>query len=184
MESHRLSLEAPTTLNPYILRIDDTSVYSSELEVTCPQLLVQFPGFKRSVEIIPTIDRNSRGEWVPFRGIYTGVSLGLGRNICKLQDGIYILHYSVSPNNLVYVEYTHLRITNAMNRIYDLYCDIDLSASTPYKETKEKLDRIKEIEEFLEAAKSKVENCGDQSKGLELYNYAIKLLDKMTCKHC
>lgn len=183
MESHKLGLECPTTLNPYILRVDDTSVYSTLINVTCPQLLIQLPGFRRSNEIIPTIDRDSVGNWIPFRGIYTSKDLGLSKKgFCVLPDGIYLLRYSVSPNDLVYVEYSHLRITKALNLLYEQYCDLDICCNSIDKEKKAKLDQLRDIEELLNTAKIKVENCHKEDEGMELYEYAIKLLDKMKCK--
>jgi hypothetical protein len=49
---------------------------------------------------------------------------------------------------------------------------------------KEKLNKITMIQRYLDAAKSFVEYCHEPAKGMELYNYAIKLLDKLDCKSC
>jgi hypothetical protein len=37
---------------------------------------------------------------------------------------------------------------------------------------------------YLEAAKAKVEFCHEAQKGMTLYNYAIKLLNKIDCVNC
>ena len=37
---------------------------------------------------------------------------------------------------------------------------------------------------YLDAAKAKVEFCLEPQKGMTLYNYAIKLLNKFDCKTC
>jgi hypothetical protein len=37
---------------------------------------------------------------------------------------------------------------------------------------------------YLEAAKAKVETCHENQAGMTLFNYAVKLLDKLDCKHC
>jgi hypothetical protein len=37
---------------------------------------------------------------------------------------------------------------------------------------------------YLDAAKAKVEFCQEPQKGMTLYNYAIKLLNKFDCKTC
>lgn len=185
MISHNLGLECPETLNPYILRIDDISVYDSLLDVSCPRLYIKMPGFSRSAEIIPTIDRDSSGSWIPFRGIYTSKQLNVAnKSFCKLPDGIYTIRYSVAPNNLVYKEYTHLRTTELKNRIYQIYCDMNLSSCEPNKDTEKKLELLDKIEQYIKAAVSKVEVCGDYDGGMELYNYAKKLLGKFDCKCC
>ncbi len=185
MISHKLSLECPETLNPYILRIDDTSVYDELLDVTCSRLYVKLPGFSRSAEIIPAVDRDSNGNWIPFRGIYTSKHLNVAnKSFCKLPDGIYMIKYSVAPNGLVYVEYAHLRTTELKNRLYQLYCDINLSSCEPEKDTVKKLELLGKIEQYLKAATSKVEVCHDFDAGMELYDYAKKLLGKFDCKHC
>ena len=37
---------------------------------------------------------------------------------------------------------------------------------------------------YLEAAKAKVETCHEPKKGMTLYNYAMKQLNKFTCSSC
>ena len=37
---------------------------------------------------------------------------------------------------------------------------------------------------YLDAAKAKVETCHEQQEGMTLYNYALKLLNKLDCRNC
>lgn len=183
MAQHVLSLEAPDTLNGCILRIQDTSVYNSQISAICPLLQVTLPGFNIPVRFTDEL-------------ITIGFSLNLTACDLKLQtvncgtkyndlpDGIYILRYSVSPNDIVYVEYNHLRITCALNRIEDIYCSLDLAACDPPEKVKNKLQQVRLIQQYLKAAKSEVETCHHPSRGMELYRYAMKLIDKMNCKPC
>lgn len=183
MAQHVLSLEAPDTLNACILRIMDTSIYNVDMGPRCPQLYVTLPGFNQPVVFDESV-------------ISLGFSLNLtacdlevqvtncGTSYADLPDGIYILKYALSPHQYVYVEYNHLRITKALLKIRELLCDLDINACDPPAAIKEKLAKIAEIREYLEAAKAKVEHCHEPAKGMELYNYAIKLLDKMQCKTC
>jgi hypothetical protein len=46
---------------------------------------------------------------------------------------------------------------------------------------KQKLNQIRLIEQYLSAAKANVEDCHNPKKGMELYTYAVKLLDKLSC---
>jgi hypothetical protein len=90
----------------------------------------------------------------------------------------------VSPNDVVYVEYNHLRITQALIRYNKALCALDLAACEPPAKVQEKLERLRMIKMYLDAAKAKVEFCHEPQKGMSLYNYAIKLLNKFDCKNC
>lgn len=183
MAQHVLSLEAPDTLNKCILRIVDTSIYNPQTAPSCILLQVTLPGFRVPVEfrddvIAPGFNLN-----------LTACDLELQTTNCgtvfnDLPDGIYIIKYSVSPNDIVYVEYNHLRITCALNKIQDIYCNLDLAACDPPQVTKEKLEQVRLAQQYLAAAKAHVEYCHQPSKGMELYRYAMKLISKINCSSC
>jgi len=101
-----------------------------------------------------------------------------------LPDGIYIIKYSVSPNDQVYVEYNHMRISYALNRYYNILCDVDANGCEPPLKVKQKLEQLGLIKMYLEAAKAKVEFCHEPQKGMSLYNFALKMLDKLDCVNC
>lgn len=178
--THKLSLEIPTVLNTCILKVFDTSVYTDLLPVTCSFLEITSPGFNSPENI----------EFVPGSNpVITACMLGLQTTNCdtevySIPDGIYIIKYSISPNETVYVEYNHLRITKALTRYTSILCDLELAACEPSEKVKKKLDKLIEIKSYLDAAKAKVEYCHEPAKGMILYNYAIKLLDKLECKTC
>lgn len=184
MAKHVLSLEAPRTLNESILRVVDTSVYNSIVGVECPLLEITLPGFVYPVQIAePDLT-------IGFMYNLTACDLEVQTEDCgtiynKLPDGIYVIKYSVSPNEYVYVEYNHLRITHALNRLSGLLCDLEIPADCePSAEVKRKWDILRDVREYLEAAVAKVETCHHPKEGMELYNYAIKLMDKYECKSC
>lgn len=186
MANHVLSLEVPTVMNTCVLKIMDTSVYSDLLPVTCPTLNVTVPGFTYSNQI----EGAQMTEFVTSGQItLTACDLQLqttncGSQYADLPDGIYVIKYSVSPNDLVYVEYNHMRISYALNRYYRILCDVDVNACDPPFKTKQKLEQLGLIKMYLEAAKAKVEYCLDPQKGMTLYNYALKLLNKLDCVNC
>ena len=180
MANHILSLEVPSVMNPCILKIFDTSVYSNLLPVTCPTLNITVPGFGYSIQLDTTQD---------FVDTITACDLQLQTTDCgtvnvDIPDGIYIIKYSVSPNEIVYVEYNHLRITQALNKYYNVLCDVDANACEPPLKIKQRLEELRLIYMYLQAAKGKVEFCHEPQKGMSLYNYAMKLLNKMTCTNC
>jgi hypothetical protein len=180
MANHVLSLEVPTVMNPCIMSIHDTSVYSDIVPITCETLNVTVPGFQYSNQFDVTAG---------FTKIITACDLQLqagdcGEKYANIPDGIYIIKYSVSPNDLVYVEYNHLRITQALIKYNKILCDVDVAACDPPFIIKEKLEALRLIFMYLQSAKSKVEYCHEPQKGMSLYNYALKLLNKLDCINC
>lgn len=180
MANHVLSLEVPTVMNPCILKVFDTSVYSDLISISCPTLNITVPGFGYSnqIEVTPN-----------FAETLTACDLQLQSSDCGTQyvnipDGIYIIKYSVEPKEQVYVEYNHMRITQALNKYYNILCDIDANACDPPLKIKQKLEELRLIKMYLEAAKAKVEFCHEPQKGMSLYNYAMKLMNKLTCETC
>ena len=183
MAKHILSLEAPDTMNPCILRIADTSVYNPDAEVICPRLYVTLPGFNSSTEF-------TEADIAPgFSLNLTACDLEIQTEECGtvfngLPDGIYVLDYSVSPNEFVKVVYNHLRITKALNKYQDVLCELDIAACEPTTEVLKLLNKARKAKMYLDSAKAKVEFCHEPTKGMELYKYAVKLLDSFDCKSC
>ena len=189
MANHVLSLEVPTVLNTCILKIFDASVYQTgtpNIPIICPTLTVTPPAFTFSIELTGTKMTN----FVEFgHTTITACDLGLQTKDCNsvygaIPDGIYVLKYSVSPNDQVFVEYNHMRISKALNKYKKVLCGIDVAACDPPAKVKEKLEKLRLIKMYLEAAKDKVETCHDPQKGMSLYNYALKLLNKFECHNC
>jgi len=185
MANHILSLEVPTVMNGCVLTVFDTSVYSELIPVVCETLNITVPGFSNSVQL----DVEACAGCSGFLENITACDLGIqttncGTTCADLPDGIYIIKYSVSPNEIVYVEYNHLRITNALNKYYNALCRVDVADCDPPAKIKKKLEALRMIKMYLEAAKSKVEFCHEPQKGMSLYNYALKLLNKLDCINC
>lgn len=181
MANHVLSLEVPDVLNTCIIKLFDTSVYATGMPVVCPTLDITVPGFNYASELSVTPG---------FNLTLTACDLGLQSNGCdtseyaNLPDGVYIIKYSVSPNEFVFVEYNHLRITQALNKYYNILCELDVADCDPPAHVEEKLKQLRAIKTFLDAAKAKVEFCHEPDKGMRIYNYALKLLNKIDCKNC
>jgi hypothetical protein len=186
MANHVLSLEVPTVMNSCILKIFDTSVYAIPLSVTCPTLNITVPGFGYSNQIEGAVMTNfvNTGHITLTACDLQLQTVNCGTKYVDIPDGIYIIKYSLSPNDQVYVEYNHMRVTQAMNKYYKVLCEVDVAACDPPFKVKQRLEELRLIKMYLEAAKSKVEFCHEPQKGMSLYNYALKLLNKMTCTHC
>tara|TARA_R110000868_G_scaffold85331_1_gene240181 strand:- start:206 stop:757 length:552 start_codon:yes stop_codon:yes gene_type:complete len=183
MAKHVLSLEAPDTMNDCLLRVIDTSVYNPDIDIICPLLEITLPGFKYPVQFDESTIQP--GFMLNLTACDLDVQIdGCGTTFNRLPDGIYVIKYSVSPNEFVYVEYNHLRITQALNQYQAILCELDLSDCEPSVKVKEKMMQLRTIRMYLDAAKAKVEFCHEPKKGMELYKYAMKLLGKFDCKSC
>ena len=185
MANHILSLDVPTVMSPCVLTVIDTSIYDNLIPVNCQTLNITVPGFSYSVQI----DIGATAGGSVFIENITACDLGIqltdcGISCADLPDGIYIIKYSVSPNEIVYVEYNHLRITKALTRYYNILCRVDVADCDPPFKIKQKLEALRLIRMYLDAAKAKVEFCHEPQKGMSLYNYALKLLMKMECVNC
>jgi hypothetical protein len=77
-----------------------------------------------------------------------------------------------------------MRITQALIKYNKVLCDVDAAACDPPAAIKKKLEALRLINMYLQAAKAKVEYCHEPQKGMSLYNYALKLLNKLTCTNC
>lgn len=179
--NHKLQLEIPETLSDCVLRIQDSSVYLENVPPNCAQLQISVPGFKNSVYI----DNITPG----FSLNLTACNLKIQKDNCgsiynSLPDGIYVIRYSVSPNDVVFVEYDHLRETKALTKLKKLYCELDLLNCEPNSQIKKMRKDAEQVWQYLQGAKSSVEYCRQATKGLEMYKQAMKILDKVNCKNC
>lgn len=180
MANHQLRLEIPEVLNTCILKIMDVSTYSNIVPITCPTLNITLPGFTYSTQL----------DFTPNSSVtLTACDLQIQTNQCgelnyDIPDGIYVIKYSVSPNDVVYVEYNHLRISKALNKYKSILCKLDLSNCEPTEKILNKVEELKKIKVYLDAAVAKVETCHEPEKGMSLYNYAVALMDKLDCTHC
>lgn len=177
---HILSLEVPQVANCEIFRVLDTSQYADGLSVDCAELLITSPGFNSPtlITVEPGFDLN-----------LNACALNLQTTDCSntrtvIDDGVYIIRYSVSPNDKTYVEYNYLRTTTILSTYYRKLCELDVTPCEPTSERQQLLLEMKYIRTLIDAAKAKVEYCQSPSEGMELYNFAKKKLAKITCDIC
>lgn len=183
-DKHILSLEVPLVTNCEILSIRDTSQYTPLLPVDCPELLITTPGFN-SASLIK-LDQFFPIQTSSFDINISACHLSLqtincGTERSALPDGVYIIKYSVAPNDKAYVEYNHLRITSLINMYYQTLCDIDIDTCEPFSKRKDLIDELQHIKTLIDGAVSKVEFCNSPHLGMDMYNYALRRLNKITC---
>jgi len=184
MATNSLSLNIPDIMTDCILRVEDTSVYEPLLPYVCPTLQILVPGYRDCVTLndttVPKVDKG-------FIFNLTACDLKVQTSCCgtefdPLPDGIYVIKYSTSPHDRMFVEYNHLRVTCLRKKLKEEWCNLKLSACEPIPQTKEKFLALMEITGFIDAAKAKAEYCLDSEQAMVLYNYAKKLLDNYSCK--
>ena len=186
---HILSLEIPTVANCEIFRVKDTSEYTSNLYVDCEELLITPPGYNEGkvIKVKKGFDLaiNSCSLGIQTTGCST-TKLGevISATRSEIPDGIYIIRYSISPNDKVYVEYNVLRITTLLSAYHKKLCDLDLKPCEPTLDRRDVLNEMSLIRTMIDAAKAKVEYCQSPHEGMELYNFAKKKLNKITCDMC
>jgi len=176
-EKHILSLEVPVVANCEILSIKDTSQYTDHLAKDCPELLITTPGFNSPalIEVTPGFDLNLAGCDLQIQ------TSDCGNKNVALPDGVYIIRYSLSPNDKVFVEYNHLRTTAFMNLYYEVLCGLNLAACEPSSEKEDLISEVNYLRVLIDSAKAQVEYCHNPNKGMEMYNYALKRLRKILC---
>lgn len=144
------------------------------------------------VEVLPV----NKGTWVSFL-VKKNFSLVLNSSslrynkvssvdeLVDLPDGIYEFKMSYKPNIKTVVHFYHLRtielerkLNEEFTKLIDGKCDI-----SKYDYNLNKL-KLRDIEEYIMAAKWTVEECLDKTRGKELYEQADKLLKNYTneCK--
>lgn len=179
MGKHLLSLDIPDTTNNCIFRVIDTSIYA-DVPIECPTLEITPPGFFQSYN---------------YLSIIQGFTVNLSQCDILLQtyncdnvkntyvDGVYIVRYSVSPNDRVYVEYNHLRITQALKRFDSLLCCLQVKACAPSMDLTKALNEVQLLMTMLKAAKANVEFCHHPGRGMEIYTYVMTRLNKLACSY-
>lgn len=170
---HTLALDIPETACENIIRVIDASVYGNGLPVDCGRLDIYLPGIA-----VPIYIENVLPNFVSnLSTLDFGITLP-NDPIGTLPDGIYTISYSVSPNDLVKVTYKHLRTTHIMNVYYREICKIQMAACEPTKEQTQKMQDLRYIKMYIDAAKAKAEYCNSPTQAMEMFVYAEKLLDK------
>jgi len=178
MGKHKLSLDIPDTLNTCVLRIQDTSTYDPTMTPGSLTLQVLAPGYTNAGNYYPVS--------INFSLNLTACDLGLQLTNCStvrnsIPDGVYAIKYSVAPNTDVYVEYNHLRISAALDKINSILCCLDVPNCEPVKPIKDKLQELNLLTMMLKAAKARVEYCHNPKQGMDMYTYVMNKLTKLSC---
>lgn len=176
----QIGLEVVDTRNVKTLRVLDSSFYNAKIKVECGTLEVTPPGYNNPVIFNVTKD---------FSIVLNSSNLKLAKvkvysKLQALPDGVYKLKYSIKPNDDLWVTYDHLRVSKLLRDYYQQLCALKLQACEPDSDTRSKIKKLREIRIYIDAAVAEVEECGNRGRGLELYDYAQKLLNKFKTTDC
>lgn len=174
-----LILDFPDTRNVKTLRVTDASFYNPKVPVECALLSVTPPGYLTAIDFNVkegfSIVLNSSNLKIAKVKVY--------KELTALPDGIYTFRYSINPNEKIWVEYDYLRIDKLMKDYYSVLCAAKLQPYPHSKEARQKLRELRELRTYMDAAKGEVEECGNRTRGMELYKYAQQLISEQ-CKTC
>lgn len=177
----KLKLDISDTLSACTMVIYDISEYPIGFPISCPRLEVTVPGFK-----YPVVFENISGG---FTKVLNACNLNLQTTGCDvvsndLPDGLYVIKYSINPNDTLYVEYNYLRINKLLNRYKDLLCCIESKAEDNKNVHMDMYKDLSELRYSIDAAKAAAEWCHDANRGLKLYDKANKLITRYFCRYC
>lgn len=168
----RLNVSPIETQDCKTLAILDTSFYP--VVPVSPTLLITVPGFN-AVQFPFTINQVN---------IFNSYSLGLSsvntvEGLLDLPDGLYTLHYSIAPNDQLFVEKYHLQTCKLEYQFAQHFaktvnlCDTDSKL----------LKQLYRIEVLMEGAKANALVCNPE-KAVSLYKKAKELLDRINSNCC
>ncbi len=171
-----LEVSIVPTNNCKILKVVDNSIYNPNILVENAILEVTLPGYT-----CPVIFNVTPG----FVLLLNSSSLNIApasnyAALLPLPEGIYNIKYSIRPNNQLFIEYDYLRNCQQFQRYIVACCAFFDKKCTFCDNDVIKLRKdLNWIKELIDAAKFKVEDCGECGEGLELYNEANTLLLKV-----
>lgn len=163
-----------------ILRLADNSFYNPALPVTNGILEVTPPGY--DCPVIFNVDQYFN---VGLNSTTLKINTGMADSqLGALPDGVYAIKYSIKPNNSLFVEYDMLRNCQQVHQYINEICKLFTAKCDLTKKDFEcKRTKLIWIRELIDAAKYKVDECGERKEGLALYNEATNLLKELN-KNC
>lgn len=171
-----LSLEVSDNSTLKVARIFDTSSYCDD-EVIDNYL----------IEVLPPM----KDIWIPFH-VAKHFSLALNssnlqykkvdslNSLSDLPDGIYEIKQSFRPNIYTVVQFYHFRTTELKGKLAHEWHKLSHECRISRAEYIQNRDKLREIDEYIMAAKYETENCLDKKRGKEAYEFASNLLKQYT----
>lgn len=175
-----LELFIPDNSGLCTMNIQDISYYPEGWVVECPDLVITPPGFSDGVPI-------DIGD-ILFNKTITACDLGLQRENCdrcrmNLPDGIYLIRYSISPNDKLFVNYYHFRTAILRYKFHALLCCIDKKKLYD-EDLKIVHSMINKILFNMEVLKLDCEFNHNIGEAMNLYKEIERDISKIACSFC
>lgn len=173
LHKHNLNFEILPSDDPKTLIFVDSSEYM--LEPESPLLEIILPGYSKyflvniNAKIVNTLNSSTIG----FNKVLNQSDL------VELPDGIWQFKYKICPYDKVYKIKKDIRLTSLLNKLKELYRNIDLSECQS-KEDKDLQSVLIRIHILIEGAKAEVDN--NSKKSYDYYQTANKLIQKQLDK--
>lgn len=151
------------------ISIVDTSIYNNEIPVTDSIFRITLPNSTKYVDVVyvPSSVTHINSNTLKFTN-----TLDFENLIC-LPDGVYHIRQSICPNDKLYNEYMYLNVCNLYNKIVDCACS--LVCEDP------KLIKLAQLKMDLSIAQDLVNICGNEIKGVTIYNHVQYEISKLCC---
>lgn len=177
-----ISVEDSTVNNKYIY-VEDLSEWDEVLDIRYRRLQVH-PPYLDNYIIVPFPNDKKLA--------LSSVSMDLSKTLEDLPDGLYKIHYSVSPNDKVFIEYGHYRVAKLMNRVLSKMASLDFDCDNGIDqcgnvELDKQADTLLHIWMLLKGAQAVGKDCYKAEKAKDLYKQASREYDKLfdeTCVGC
>lgn len=120
------------------------------------------------------------------------INLGLSSSADDLPDGLYKIHYSVSPNDKIYLELCHYRVAKLMNRVLNQMSKFSVNPASGIDscgniEVEKNENTLLHIWMMLKGAQAVGKDAYSKPKADELYKQSMRIYDKLfdeNCKNC
>lgn len=175
-----LSLYIPDIKDLCKIKIEDISWYPADWNIDCQQLWITPPGFRYAVEI-PVNE-------IHFNKILQSCDIYKEQNLpCEspsvLPDGIYLIKYSINPNDKMYVEYYWFRTAVVEKAIHSLMCCINDSKlyNADIALISEKINYIMML---LYSLKYACDYKHDVDTAMMRYKELQEEIRKLACRYC
>ncbi len=116
--------------DPKLIGIRDASSYNEDIEVQCPIIVIQAPGYTTTY----TIDFTP-GSFQPINSNNIGITkTSRYQDLVDLPDGVWYIKYSIQPHEKLYTEHLFYRTSQLRCSFYQALLSVDMNTTSGYKE--------------------------------------------------
>lgn len=179
--AHILYLQVEDSMyNNEMILVKDLSAWDPNLEIL-ERLFQVLPPYGEKYIIVP----------LPMNQItpLTSKNLDLSKKKENLPDGLYKMHYSVSPNNRIFLDFSHFRVANLMNKILGKMAsvgvdDLSMMDACGNVELNKQENTLIHAWMLLRGAQAVGIDSYNGPKAQALYNQSLRIYDRLFGANC